>query len=90
MRYITKRRFKNVDEERFRDEIRGLRWIDVYTSDKLTAVLDKFAPIRTIQVRSQYATWLSDATKLIIGQRNRAQSAASSAQDQDKWRFSRT
>ena len=98
MRYITKRGFKNFDEERFRDEIRGLRWFDVYTSadvntavslftDKLTAVLDKFAPIRTIQVRSQYAPWLSDATKLIIGQRNRAQSAASSAQDQDKWRF---
>ena len=97
VRYIKKRCFKHFDQVMFMKEIQALKWFDVYnTSDvniavtlltnKLTLVLDKFAPIRTIQTRSRYAPWLSDTTKLVMGQRDRAQQSAAANQDQEKWR----
>ena len=54
-------------------------------TDKLTSVLDKFAPIKTIQVRSKYAPWLDDETKTVMAERDKAQQAAAKSEDQEKW-----
>ena len=97
VRYIKKRCFKGFDAAGFKTEIKALKWFDVFCStnvnvavslltEKLTGVLDKFAPVRTIQVRSQFAPWLTEATKLSMVERDRAQQVAATTQDPEKWR----
>ena len=96
-RYIRKRCFKNFDAVRFKNEIHSLKWLDIYLStnvdtavqkltDRITTVLDKYAPVKTVQIRSKYAPWLSNATKQVMQQRNRAQQALLRSPDQDKSR----
>ena len=86
-RYIRKRCYKHFDEESFRAEIGLVQWIDVYLCDnadaavqiftkKITDVLDRHAPVKSVQVRAKYAPWLSNLTKMMIQQRNLAQQAA--------------
>ena len=43
---------------------------------KLTAILDIMAPVNMIQVRSNYAPWLSESTKNKIKERDEAQKKA--------------
>ena len=96
-RYIRKRCFKNFDAVRFKNEIHNLKWLDIYLStnvdtavqkltDRITTVLDKYAPVQTVQIRSRYAPWLSNATKQVMQQRNRAQQALLRSPDQEKSR----
>ena len=96
VRYIRKRCFKDFETARFKSEIQALKWYDVYCltdvnvavsvlTEKLTTVLDKFAPIRTIQVLTQYAPWLTEATKTCMIERDLAQLAATSSQDPVQW-----
>ena len=44
------------------------------------------APVRTIQVRKNYAPWLSKETKRLMQERNEAQKLASQTRDQDDFR----
>ena len=48
--------------------------------------MDKVAPVRTIQVHSKYAAWLSDTTKDFLKLRNDAQKKAALTKDPDDWR----
>ena len=100
VRYIRKRCFKKFDESGFKEDIKQLKWFEVYTctdpdkavqllTEKITAVLDKFAPVRTIQVRSRYAPWVSEEVKVRMVERDRAQQAAAATQAQDDWRLYR-
>ena len=97
VRYIRKRSFKNFDTAGFQAEVAAIRWFDVYSSGdvnvavsllttKLSSALDKYAPIKTIQVRSRYAPWLSERTKEIMVERDLAQQAAKTLNDADLWR----
>ena len=43
------------------------------------------APIKTVQVRTKYAPWMSDTTKQKIISRNAAQKKASETGAQDDW-----
>ena len=45
-------------------------------TEDLTAILDKMAPIRTIQIRKHYAPWLSTDTKKLMSERDLAQKIA--------------
>ena len=69
-----KRSFKNFNPEEFISEIRKIIWLDVYLcenvnqavelmSNKITSILDIMAPIKTVQVRTNYAPWLSEETR---------------------------
>ena len=69
-----KRSFKNFNPEEFISEIRKIIWLDVYLcenvnqavelmSNKITNILDIMAPIKTVQVRTNYAPWLSEETR---------------------------
>ena len=100
VRYIKKRCFKNFDQESFLQEIKTLKWYDIYASSdvneavelmtkKLTSVLDQFAPVRIIQVRSRYAPWLTEEVKTKMVERDRAQQAAAATQSPDNWRLYR-
>ena len=100
VRYIRKRCFKHFDEKNFKTEIKQLKWFEVYTctdpnkavqllTEKISEVLDKFAPVRTIQVRSRYAPWISEEVKAKMIERDRAQQAAAATQAQEDWRLFR-
>ena len=97
VRYIRKRCFKNFDEEGFKAEIKLQKFFDIYTTtdvnqavklltEKLTSALDKFAPVRTIQVRSKYAPWVTLEVKKEMAARDRAQQVAAATQKVDDWR----
>ena len=78
-------------------DIKKLRWFDIYMSNdvnvavnsitqKVTLILDKYAPVRTIQVRTRYAPWLTEVTKQAVQKRNAAQQIAQISKDPDKVR----
>ena len=86
-RYVTKRSYKNFRPEQFLNEVRSIKWWDLYQcidvneavrifNKKITDILDKLAPIKTIQIRSKYAPWLSSATKTLMKQRDDVQDNA--------------
>ena len=60
-----------------------------FLTEKITRVLDKFAPVKTIQVKPSYAPWLTDQVKEAMTQRDRAQLTASVTQCQESWRLYR-
>ena len=97
-RYVRKRAFKNFVEEDFKEAVKQLSWWGVYScenpeqatailTDKLTAILDQMAPVRTIQVRKKYAPWLTDTTKKLMQERNEAQKLASQTRNLDDFRL---
>ena len=95
-RIIKKRSFKNFKPDDFVAAVKTLKWFDAYMSDnienaieivtkKLTDILDKMAPIKTIQNRSNYAPWISKDTKNKINARNEAQKKASQTNMLSDW-----
>ena len=58
---------------------------DLFTK-RLTEILDKVAPIKTIQVRSNYLPWMSDITKANINLRNDLLSKAKKTKDDKHWK----
>lgn len=56
----------------------------------LTKVLDKLSPLRTIQVRNNYAPWLSDNTKELTSRRREAQARAAITGDPEELRLVRS
>ena len=45
--------------------------------------MDRLAPVKIVQVRKNYAPWVSDQTKEVIKLRNEAQKKASETQNDD-------
>ena len=97
IRYVRKRVYKNFCAAKFCEEVRQISWYDVYMCDnpsqaaelltnKLSYILDKMSPIRTIQVRKKYVPWLSLATKELMKERDAAQTKAATSRCQDDWR----
>ena len=83
-RYVKKRSFKDFSESIFLQQIRNTSWWEVYQAtdpnqavqlftDKVNFILDQMAPIKTFQTTSKYCPWLTEATKLMIVERNKAQ-----------------
>ena len=56
-------------------------------SEKLNNILNEMAPVKTIQIRKQYAPWLTKDTKLLLSERNNAQKYAAQTGDADDWRL---
>ena len=57
---------------------------EIFTS-KLNKILDRHAPVKTFQTRTNFAPWLSDETKQLMKERDRAQLWASSTHNQTDW-----
>ena len=57
----------------------------MFTS-RLTEILDKLAPIKTIQVRSNYLPWMSDTTKTQIKLRNELLNKAKVSNLEKDWK----
>ena len=89
--------FKKFVDQDFQQAVNQLSWGDLYScgdpdeatfilTNKLTTILDQMAPIRTIQVRSKYAPWLTDSTKQLLKDRNEAQKHANKTKNLEDYR----
>ena len=98
VRFVRKRMFKNFVDEEFKQAVQELSWEDLYScgdpnraaeilTNKITGILDQMAPLRTVQVRKNYAPWLSDPTKELINNRKAAQKIASETRHPDDYRY---
>ena len=97
VRYVKKRIFKNFSKEEFMADIKRIKWWPgVYScanasvaadnlNQELSKVLDKWAPIRKVQIRQNYRPWISKETKDLINQRNLAQELASRSNKAEDW-----
>ena len=87
--YVTKRSYKNFNNEMFLDEVGLIHWWDVYKcttvdeavrlfTERVCGILDRsdMAPVKTFQQRQQYAQWLSAETKSLMEKRDKAMKRA--------------
>ena len=99
-RYVRKRCYKGFDEETFKAEVAKLSWYELYLCEdldnavqilttSLTSILDRLAPVKTVQIRTRYAPWLSPETKAVMKERDAAQVQATQTQYADDWRLYR-
>jgi hypothetical protein len=95
-RYVRKRSYKNFDPKEFVSAVQQLNWLDLYLCDdadvavrllssKITFILDAVSPMRTIQVRTRYAPWLSSTTIQLMKERDSQQKLASENNSRDEW-----
>ena len=95
-RYVKKRTFKNFDDDKFVSEVRNTNMLDVYLcqdankaaemlTNKLNNILDKMAPVRKIQVRQNYAPWVSDECKREMAARDELQKKAVQSRKDEDW-----
>ena len=96
-RYVRRRMFKNFDDDVFRQQLSESNLEEILnTTDanvaaellltKLTDVLDKMAPVRTIQTRTRYAPWIGERTKDLQKERDEAQEKAAMSDNPEDWR----
>ena len=95
-KYIRKRSFKNFDPQLFVATVQQVSWLDVYLcndvdeavelfSNKITEILDVMAPMKTIQVRTNYSPWLSKETLELMKVRDELQKLASETKCREDW-----
>ena len=56
-------------------------------TEDLTRILDEMAPIRTIQMRENYAPWLSPRTCLLMTDRDNTQKTAAITNTEEDWKL---
>ena len=89
---VKKRSYKYFDEQKFLAEVKKIRWWNVYKctdvdqavfifTKEVTDILDSMAPVKKFQMRSKYAAWLSEETKVKIKERDRAQELAAETKE---------
>ena len=94
--YIRKRSYKRFDQDQFLSLVRTTNWLPIYLCEdvdhavtqftqKMTAILDILCPMRTIQLRKNYAPWLSDNMKKLIKWRDGLHKKAVESQDKNDW-----
>ena len=95
--YVTKRCFKNFNRDDFLKAVKKINFWGIYQcenvdtalkllSDSLTEILDEMAPIKTIQIRENYAPWLSNLIKEKMKERDQAQQIAARTKLETDWK----
>ena len=96
--YVRKRSFKSFNPVNFKTSVAAMPELDAIKECRevnraaamltagLTKILDRTAPIKTIQTRRNYAPHLGEATKELQDQRNAAQKQAVGSSKQEDWR----
>ena len=95
-RIVRKRSYKNFDPVQFFRRLRAVSWWELYQctdvntavsipTRNLTVLLDEMAPIKSIQIRTKYAPWLSQSTKEKMRERDWAQKAATESRLKSDW-----
>ena len=95
-RYTIKRSYKNFDKDIFLQRVRETNMMDIYMSQdtntaaemltaKINVILDSMAPIKKIQMRKNYAPWLTPELKDRMNLRDSAQMKAASTKAETDW-----
>ena len=95
-RYVRKRRYKDFDSDQFIAAVKKINWLELYLatdvnqavqllSDKITFILDTMAPLRTVQIRTRYAAWLSKETINLMKERDNLQKKAAESRKREDW-----
>ena len=82
--------------ERFRAGIAEIDWTDYYNltdvnlindmfCSKVLEVLEKEAPLKVFQPRKGHKVWLTEETKVLMADRDKARDIAVDTQEADKW-----
>ena len=102
VRFTRKRTFKNFNKEEFKRRVRNMAELKLIEetsnvdeaakllTEGITRILDEMAPVKTIQVREKYAPHLSEETKELQNQRNKAQARAAESGLPEDWRIYRS
>ena len=94
-KYIRKRCYKNFNPDLFVHRVGELGFMDVYLSEDvdeafgllsshISTILDDMAPMRRIQIRTNYCPWISKETMTMIKERDRLQKQASETNSKDE------
>ena len=59
--------------------------LEIFTNN-ITGILDEMAPMRTLQIRTNYAPWLSEETLELIKARDEAHKVAVETKCRDDWK----
>ena len=98
IRYVRKRMFKDFNKDGFRADIKLISWWPIVynisdaniaaenLAKELNKALDRWAPVKKVQIRPKYRPWVSKDTKAIMKQGDIAQELASKTDDVDDWR----
>ena len=100
-KYVRKRCYKKFDERKFVEAVKQIKWWPVYQCDSvnravdlyttaLTSILDLMAPVRKVQCRQHYASWLSEETKKQMAARDEAMAKYTSTRLAEDWAVART
>ena len=87
MRYTTRRSYRNFDKTIFLTKIREANMLDIYLcqdpnkasellTQKLNSILNVLAPVKKIQIRKNYAPWITEECKVNMDSRDHAQKKA--------------
>ena len=101
--FVKKRSYKTFSESKFLEEVRKVKWWEVYKCEDvneavevftncITAILDRpdMAPMRTFQARRHYASWLSEETKVLMATRDQAMAEFNRTGQAEDWNRART
>ena len=95
--YVRKRSYKTFDPDQFIAAIQQTSWLEVYLctdveqavtllSSKIINILDMMAPMKTVQIRTNYNPWISPETKQLMKDRDDNQKLAAETHDPEIWR----
>ena len=93
---VRKRIKKNWNNETYKTMIENIDWTELYASTEVSksygifsenvrAVLDHLAPMRNIQLRKIFVSWISDNTKQLMKTRDSLRETACRTQLQTDW-----
>ena len=88
--------YQNFEEDGFIQEVKDMNFMDVYMCEdasqateiltkKLNSVLDRMAPVKKVQIRQNYAPWVTDACKSEMAARDAAQARAKNSGLDTDW-----
>ena len=93
---VLLRSWKKFNIIQYRTELMNTDWSSLYSledvdlansflTEKVTEALDRAAPLKIIQNRSNYKSWLSDRTKSVMIERDRAREVARLTKTDRDW-----
>lgn len=95
---VTYRKFKNFDEELFREDLFSIAFFKIYDQENinakvaflvncLTGLFDRHAPIVTSRVTKPKAPWLTDVIKIMMHERDAALKKYNKCKTQSSYQF---
>ena len=99
-KFVSKRSFRNFNSSKFVEAVKEIKWWEVYQCEDvnlaverftmaLTSILDVMAPVKKVQVRRKFASWLSQRTKREMEARDVALEKFTRTRQQEDWAVAR-